>query len=492
MRDSITPLILTRDEEVNIGRTLGQLSWAAAVIVVDSFSTDRTVAIARQFPNVRVVERRFDTLANQSNFGIAEAASEWVMLLDADFFVPFELVRELVSLEPPPDIEAYQARFLYAVGGRPLRASLYPPRIVLFRRNSGTVIQDGHAHRVRVAGRVERLQNPIIHDDRKPMSRFIERQRIYMRQEAEKLRSTPWRDLTAAGRVRRLFVIAPFAALAYTLFAKRTILDGRAGLQYAFERFLAESILTAELGKRMAGRLVRLPLRLLPKGKVVRIRSGELRGWRWIVGAATHGCWAGTYERPIQELFRRLVRPGAVVFDVGANAGFYTLLASKLAGAGGRIFAFEPLPRNLEYLRRHLELNRVRNVTVEPVAVSATSGTARFRTAANASMGSLSGSGEIEVVSASLDDLLLAGRVPMPDLMKMDIEGGETDALRGASRILAAHSCTIILSAHGWRQHEQCSTILRDAGYDLDLLRDGTEDGDYLILATPSRSSDRP
>jgi hypothetical protein len=86
-----------------------------------------------------------------------------------------------------------------------------------------------------------------VHDDRKPLRRFIERQRFYMRQEAEKFRTTPWRKLNAAGRLRRLRVVAPFAALAYTLFVKRTILDGRAGLQYAFERFLAEAMLSREL-----------------------------------------------------------------------------------------------------------------------------------------------------------------------------------------------------------------------------------------------------
>ena len=481
----ITPLILTRDEEVNIGRTLGQLAWAPEVLVVDSFSTDATLPIARQFPNVRVVERTFDSLANQSNFGIAQATTEWVLLLDADFFVPEELMRELESLQPPEDVDAYEARFVYAVGGRPLRASLYPPRIVLFRRARGVVVQDGHAHRVRVPGRIERLRHAIVHDDRKSLRRFVERQQVYMRQEAAKIRSTPWRELNASGRVRRLRVVAPLAALGYTLFVKRTILDGRAGLRYALERFLAEGILAAELWKGFAGRLARLPLRLVPRGSVVRIRSGELRGFRWITGAATHGCWVGTYERPVQQLFRRFIRPGAVVLDAGANTGFYTLLASKLAGPHGRVFAFEPLPRNLHYLRRHLELNGVGNVTVVPMALRGSSGTARFRTAAHASMGALAGDGDLEVPAASLDDLLASGRITMPDFIKMDIEGAESDALGGASRILAARSATIVLSAHGWRQHEQCSAILRDAGYDLELLRDGTEDGDYLVLATP-------
>lgn len=247
MLADVTPLILTRDEEANIGRTLAQLAWAREVVIIDSMSTDRTRAIAASFPNVRVVERAFDSLAAQSNFGIAQIATSWVMLLDADYFVTPELVRELETLAPPADVAAYECAFRYAVFGKPLRASLYPPRIVLFRRDGGQVWQDGHAHRVRVAGEVRRLAAPIIHDDRKDFRRFLARQRTYMRQEARKLREADPKTLNAAAKMRKLVVVAPFAALVYTLFVKRTILDGWRGLWYAFERVTAELMLSLEL-----------------------------------------------------------------------------------------------------------------------------------------------------------------------------------------------------------------------------------------------------
>src|SRR5947208_793716 len=99
--------------------------------------------------------------------------------------------------------------------------------------------------------------------------------------------------------------------------------------------------------RRLLAKLVRLPLRLIPSQSIVRIRSGDLRGWRWIVGSSTNGCWLGTYESHMQRLFREHIGPGSTVFDIGANVGFFTLLASKLAGEAGRVYAFEPLPRNL-------------------------------------------------------------------------------------------------------------------------------------------------
>jgi FkbM family methyltransferase len=230
--------------------------------------------------------------------------------------------------------------------------------------------------------------------------------------------------------------------------------------------------------------ILRLPLRLMPRGAVVRIVSGELRGWRWIVRSATNGCWLGSYERQVQRLFRERLRSGSIAFDVGANAGFLTLLASKLAGTGGHVYAFEPLPRNLYYLEHHVRLNERTNVTIEALAITATSGQAQFRTGPHASMGTLSDGGNLHVVTASLDDLLASGRIPQPDFIKMDIEGAEGDALRGAATLLSHGPLTIVLSTHGYVQHELCWSILKSAGFDLKLLRDGTADGDYLILGT--------
>ena len=247
MLDRITPLILTRDEEANIGRTLTQLAWAREVIIVDSLSTDDTVSIARQFANVRLLSRPFDSHAAQWIFGAQQVATPWVLTLDADYFVPDAFVRELASLEPPPDVAGYEAGFLYAIEGRPLRSALYPPRAVLLRCGAFDFWQDGHTQRVRVRGRVERLRVPLIHDDRKDLRRFIDRQKKYMREEAAKLRATPWNALSVSGRVRKLRVIAPFATLLFTLFVKRAVLEGRAGLRYATERFLAEAVLSIEL-----------------------------------------------------------------------------------------------------------------------------------------------------------------------------------------------------------------------------------------------------
>ena len=241
----VTPVILTRDEEPNIGRSLGQLKWAREIVVVDSASRDRTTEIANSFPNVKIFTRPFDNLASQWEFGVSRVSTDWVLTLDADYFVTDALVAEIELLDPSSDVDGFEAQFFYAIGGRPLRGSLYPPRIVLVRRGSQTFFMDGHTQRVRVEGRVVPLRERIVHDDRKPFVEFVNRQKRYMKDEAAKIRQG--RDLTFAGKIRRLRVIAPLAAPLHALFIKGAILDGWRGILYAWERFVAEAILSREL-----------------------------------------------------------------------------------------------------------------------------------------------------------------------------------------------------------------------------------------------------
>jgi FkbM family methyltransferase len=235
----------------------------------------------------------------------------------------------------------------------------------------------------------------------------------------------------------------------------------------------------------LLSRIARLPLRLVPRGATVPILSGRLRGWKWITGSATHGCWLGTYERETQAVFARLVRKGDVVYDIGANVGFFTLLAAKLAGRGGTVYAFEPLPHNLACLRKHIAVNHAA-VDVLPVALSSSSGVARFATATSAAMGRLADGGDLEVRTETVDELVSSGRISPPRFMKMDVEGAEHSVLTGAAATLVRHRPVILLSTHGYLVHEQCCALLRELGYGIELIRDGTADGQYTLVAQAS------
>jgi hypothetical protein len=133
------------------------------------------------------------------------------------------------------------------MNGRPLRSSLYPPRVVLYRKDRARYEDDGHGHRVHLSGRVEELAGVIFHDDRKPLARWFTEQWKYSYREAEKLLRTPVDRLNFPDRVRKKIVFAPGLVFLYTLFWKRLILDGRSGWLYVFQRTFAELLLSLRL-----------------------------------------------------------------------------------------------------------------------------------------------------------------------------------------------------------------------------------------------------
>lgn len=251
----ITALILTYNEEANIARTLSRLDWLHEVVVLDSCSTDATREIALRFPNVRVVENTFVTLAEQWNVGLERAGitTDWVLALDADYVLTDELISEIKALEPG-DADGFRAQFVYCVNGRPLRAGVYPPVIVLFRKAVTHVEQDGHCQRARVSGTVRELSGRIHHDDRKSLVRWLTSQAGYMKLEADKLERTPASRLALIDRLRRLIFVAPPVVFFYCLIVRRGALDGWAGWSYALQRAAAEMILSLTLIERRLSR----------------------------------------------------------------------------------------------------------------------------------------------------------------------------------------------------------------------------------------------
>ena len=240
---SITPLVLTWNEEPNLARCLAGLTWAERVIVVDSGSSDGTLAICGEFPNVEVVVRPFDNHTAQWNHGLDFVGTPWVLSLDADYIIPDNFVRELADLPDTPGPAAYYAGFRYLVHGRPLRGTLYPPRAILFDRERCRYKADGHTQLLHVDGETGQLMTTIDHDDRKPLSRWFDSQIKYARLEAEKLESDP-HPAGLPDRLRKWIWPAAPAAFLYTLFIKGVILDGWAGLFYALQRTYAELVLS--------------------------------------------------------------------------------------------------------------------------------------------------------------------------------------------------------------------------------------------------------
>jgi glycosyltransferase involved in cell wall biosynthesis len=241
--DQITPLLLTYNEALNISRTLSKLLWAKRIVVVDSGSTDGTLSLLRSYPQVDVVHQPFGDFATQCNFGLAQVTTPWVLSLDADYELSESLVGEIGGLTGSDAIAGYRARFVYRIHGRPLRGSLYPPRVVLYRKDKARYHNEGHGHRVSVQGEVAELRGVIYHDDRKPLTRWLHSQRRYAIEEARYLLATPTAKLNRADRVRRMAWPAPIGVLPYTLFVKGCVFDGWPGWHYALQRLAAEILI---------------------------------------------------------------------------------------------------------------------------------------------------------------------------------------------------------------------------------------------------------
>jgi len=232
----------------------------------------------------------------------------------------------------------------------------------------------------------------------------------------------------------------------------------------------------------LLGKISRSPLRILPRHWVVPILQGPLRGRKWIVGSQRHAFWLGIYEPHMQSLMVKLVKKDSVFYDIGANVGFYSLLASALVFPG-KVYAFEPVVGNVRYIERHLALNKIRNVEVLELAICDQAGTSTFQEEETRAMGHLQAEGNTHVRTTTLDALLEAQLIAPPQYIKMDIEGAELMALRGASECIQRHRPTIFLATHGHEMETACRRLLKSWGYELQKLSDERilDRGDFLV-----------
>jgi FkbM family methyltransferase len=154
------------------------------------------------------------------------------------------------------------------------------------------------------------------------------------------------------------------------------------------------------------------------------------------------------------------------VLDIGAAAGYYTLLAASLVGSGGSIVACEPFPGNRRFLQAHVRRNGLGNVRVLSCAVADRNGTANFGGGTGSGTSRLQADGAIEVSVRRLDDLA-AEHDLAPHHVKIDVEGAELDVLRGGEQTFREHQPTIFLSTHGPDVHRACCELLDAWGYRL-------------------------
>jgi FkbM family methyltransferase len=248
----------------------------------------------------------------------------------------------------------------------------------------------------------------------------------------------------------------------------------------AMRRVLPNFQLTAGLGS-LLGRSVKVSIR----GKTLKM---DLRDQA--VSTAIFG--PGVWEPEETEFIEKSLRPGMVFVDIGANIGYYTVIASSLVGTTGKVFAFEPDPENFAFLRKNIAENQCHNVLIDQKAVAAASRqlllyrsgsnfgdhrTYEPRVGRNREQGTTRAT--VAVSAISLDDYF-AGRPDSIDFIKMDIQGSEYDALVGMRGTLSRNPAIIILTEFwptGLRQAGVAPSAFLDevraAGFVIHRLEDG-------------------
>jgi FkbM family methyltransferase len=204
-------------------------------------------------------------------------------------------------------------------------------------------------------------------------------------------------------------------------------------------------------------------MRLGQSSTIVETSVGQLR-WR-IDPLTSQEFLRGTYEPYMQDAFLKYVLPGNIVFDIGAHAGFHSIFCGLLVGATGRVFAFEPNPISRNSLEGQIRLNGALRVEAVPYALSDTVGLADFDATRGAqSRITLTGKSKVEMKTL---DSLVPIELPIPDVIKIDVEGEEEKLLRGSLKTLSKFRPIVLCDYNNDNTLSTLAGILRPLDYEI-------------------------
>lgn len=197
----------------------------------------------------------------------------------------------------------------------------------------------------------------------------------------------------------------------------------------------------------------------------VPVLSGVNKGRWWSLVSAGSGYASGRRAGAQMDLIAALLRPGDVMWDVGAHHGYVTLCAARRVGPTGAVHAFEPSAMNRALLARHVRWNRLTNATVHPFALGNRDGEARFGGTGTSKTWALGGGAEVVGIRRA-STLVAAGICAPPTFVKMDVEGAEGEAIEGLLDVLP-RTARLVIAVHGREADERCTAALGSAGFEL-------------------------
>lgn len=251
--------------------------------------------------------------------------------------------------------------------------------------------------------------------------------------------------------------------------------------------------------RELVRRIVPVNLRRTLRAKRSALRpptmtTGVGQGLRFDPGPSNPQYATGDNEIPVQEALADVVGLGDVVFDIGANVGFFSIVSARLTGPTGRVIAFEPVPANADLVRRNAALNGFENISVVEKAVSDAPGRGELVLAQYSGGAALSittappdAAGTIVVDVITIDGSIGAAEIPVPDVVKIDVEGVELEVLRGMDETMSRERPIVICEiddgtqAGYERKHAACVDHLTALGYEIVQLEDSYAGGDWIV-----------
>lgn len=234
----------------------------------------------------------------------------------------------------------------------------------------------------------------------------------------------------------------------------------------------------------------------------VTIGNGVAEGLKFNTGESCPELALGTYEVPIQNVFTQHLKSGDVFYDIGANVGFFSIIAAKLVGDRGKVYAFEPGLGNAKSIRHNARLNNFDRIEVIEKAVSHTSGEGQLLLAKYSGGHALATAdappdlaGEVTVDLVCIDDLIAQHKIAPPNFVKVDVEGAELDVLKGMTKTIQTYQPTIIYEVDDGdrtayeRKYRELADFFKLFNYQVTQTENSYDTIDWCVghaIATPS------
>lgn len=215
-----------------------------------------------------------------------------------------------------------------------------------------------------------------------------------------------------------------------------------------------------------------------------RIKAGPLKGKRWTLFGGIRFL-RGTFEPKKTDALIKIFenQKGTKVFyDIGANIGFFSVLAAQCWEGQGKVFAFEPSPITHRFLKRNIAVSTYKNIAAYKLGVSSKAGNVYFDTTLGRGEQKVSESGNATIDIIKLDDWVDSNNAPLPTIVKIDVEYHEMEALKGMAQIIERAKPIMMIAVHTDDLHRQVAKLMTESGYSHTVISEDKGDTELLFI----------